>query len=75
MDDAERQHLSASTVLLKNILDNFFGDRLLRCEKKVIDYGVSAIAHRQRMGNKLEACDRLKPLLKRLHKLPWSLSA
>jgi hypothetical protein len=54
-------------VLFKDGFDDPFRNRLLRCEKKVIDNGVVPISHRQGIGNELEACDRLKSLLICLH--------
>ncbi len=54
-------------MLFKDGFDDPFRNRLLRCEKKVIDNGVVPISHRQGIGNELEACDRLKSLLICLH--------
>src|SRR5260370_27559672 len=59
--------LADAPMLFEYVLDNLLRNRLLRGEEKIINNGIVAIPHRQGVGNELEACYRLKSLLKSFH--------
>jgi hypothetical protein len=56
-----------TSVLFKNVLNNLFRHRLLRCEEEIINNGIIAISHRQWIWNELEACHFSKSLLITFH--------
>src|SRR3984893_8226814 len=53
-------------ILFEDVGDDFFRNRRLRCEKKVIDNSI-VVPHWQRVGNEFKPSDSFEALLKRLH--------